>query len=247
MAAETKSQQKDQPRVIAFLLPGLCHLSADEKTRKVLIEKRAHDILYQYFKFVYENWVDSQMEDDLKESTLCLLVGIFLNFAVTESDLIGSDDSFISLRCFIVNSTIALQNEQHKHRVLVANMVVLGLMLLRKQFESEQVNSSSLQQSVVKSFFDVVVEFLRSVVKLTWLDQPTEFTWSNIAELWFLGMDIIVACLKVIKVLRDVLINCGWIKEISFCLSDHTLRRKLPQDVVEAFEKLVKESGKTKG
>ena len=250
MADESASPGEDQPRVITFLLPALCHLSADDRPRKVLIDRRADVLLNEYFVFVYEKWIERKMEDNLSESTLTMLIGIFLNFAVTEPALVGSSASFIALCHYIVHSLPAL-SDKHEHIVLLANEVVLGLMLLRQQHDREFKDPA--EQKSLEDFFQVVLGFLRAAVRCTDKPELTELQcgctdkWSEIAELWFLGVDVVVACLKVIQSLKEIVRCSGWLEDIKSCLSDQNGRGKnLSPEMVEALTKLVTETGEGK-
>ena len=46
----TEHSDTDSVDVLRFLLPGLCHLSAEDEPRKILLKSKAHELLAGYFK-----------------------------------------------------------------------------------------------------------------------------------------------------------------------------------------------------
>jgi len=48
--SDIPSDSTDIPDVLRFLLPGLCHLTAEDKTRKLFLHHNGHDLLHRYLQ-----------------------------------------------------------------------------------------------------------------------------------------------------------------------------------------------------
>ncbi len=55
--------------VLKFLLPGLCHLSAEDKARVVLIQETFHGLLAEYFTHQWTVYTTVNMPDN--EAEVC--------------------------------------------------------------------------------------------------------------------------------------------------------------------------------
>ncbi|XP_072276497.1 neurochondrin isoform X2 [Pyxicephalus adspersus] len=119
---------------IRFLLPAMCHLSAEEAPRRILISEGVPSLLCDYFRHQWEVFTskddmspETRSEAELSMQSCC---GVFLNLVVTEATLVGQESYFRTLLKLLVDSLpILLPNEGHM--TLVANMSTLGLMISR--------------------------------------------------------------------------------------------------------------------
>ena len=62
----TDSSESDDSSVIEvlqFLLPGLCHLSSEDKARAVLIQHNAHKLMGAYFTYHWKQFHDDQVSE----------------------------------------------------------------------------------------------------------------------------------------------------------------------------------------
>ncbi|KAE8624202.1 hypothetical protein XENTR_v10005866 [Xenopus tropicalis] len=118
---------------IRFLLPALCHLSAEEAPRKVLISEGVPVLLCDYFQqqwdvlFAEDEPEGMQSAAELSLQTCC---GVFLNLVVTEPTLVGQESSFVLLLKHLMQCLPTLLTKEG-HLVLVANFATLGLMMSR--------------------------------------------------------------------------------------------------------------------
>ncbi|KAK3085973.1 hypothetical protein FSP39_011509 [Pinctada imbricata] len=95
--------------VIRLLLPGLCHLSAEDEPRKILLENQAHELLNQYFKSAVSLVLESP-HDTITKSSVELLCGIFLNITVQEPILVSQDLSFHNITGIIMEACPVIGN-----------------------------------------------------------------------------------------------------------------------------------------
>ncbi|XP_010211966.1 PREDICTED: neurochondrin [Tinamus guttatus] len=118
---------------LRFLLPGFCHLTAEDKPRDILICEGAPALLCEYF---LQQWqlllpeLGSPAPLPSTEMSLQTLCGIFLNLVVTAPDLVRRDRCFSSLMDLLLKS-LPLLLPQNDHLVLAANIATLGLMMAR--------------------------------------------------------------------------------------------------------------------
>lgn len=74
-----------------FLLPGLCHLTAEDRPREILVSEGAPALLCQYFLHQWELLASDPQTSappdsiDISLQTTC---GVFLNLVVTAPDLV---------------------------------------------------------------------------------------------------------------------------------------------------------------
>ncbi|XP_065838775.1 neurochondrin-like isoform X4 [Oscarella lobularis] len=158
-----------------FLLPGLCHLSADDKARKRLVETDCLDMLVTYFYHAS----DSLEKSNETEASLVTCCGVLLNFCVLEAALVADGDQFARLLERIQHLLPMLNNE---HPVLRANCVTLSTMILRHRHHYREEK---------RLLFDLIVEFIGSACEFDAekcaLSARVASFWSDIEELWFLA------------------------------------------------------------
>ncbi|XP_065838782.1 neurochondrin-like isoform X5 [Oscarella lobularis] len=94
IAEETVALQESVIALIPFLVElGLCHLSANDKARKRLIETDCLDVLVTYFYHAS----DSLEKSNETEASLVTCCGVLLNFFVLEAALVADGDQFARL------------------------------------------------------------------------------------------------------------------------------------------------------
>lgn len=217
-----KERSQSELDLMRFLLPPLCHLSADEKTRKILIENDGIILLSKYFFHQWELWgKDMDYNTDLDELENCLvtLLNIFLNIIVTEPKLVTSDQTFQEIGHHAITSTSLLLSAE-KNVVILINLVVLGLMFIRNHAEIDSAPFDTAELSVfLKDSVYVLKEAkdltpctkdLPSERKTTQLTAKCEETWTDISELWFLGLQVFSALTSTVALARDALKATGW-------------------------------------
>ncbi|KFW79885.1 Neurochondrin, partial [Manacus vitellinus] len=143
---------------LRFLLPGFCHLTAEDRPRAILVSQGAPALLCEYF---LHQWQVLSSEPTAPapltstEMSLQTLCGIFLNLVVTAPDLVRRDKTFSSLMDVLLKSLPLLLPQEH-HLVLAANVATLGLMLARIL-----TGSAALQETQsAKEFFGAALRFL---------------------------------------------------------------------------------------
>ncbi|NWW25407.1 NCDN protein, partial [Falcunculus frontatus] len=212
---------------LRFLLPGFCHLTAEDRPRDILISEGAPALLCEYFLQQWEVLTSESsapaplMSTEMSLQTTC---GVFLNLVVTAPDLVRRDKTFSSLMDVLLKSLPLLLPQKH-HLVLAANVVTLGLMMARIL-----AGSAALQGTQsAKEFFGAAIHFLSqahtaqadpSSDGLAMAVSPAYVSaWDDIRELWFLGMQALAGCIPLFPWLPHAALQALWLEGLSQLLS----------------------------
>ncbi|NXB49116.1 NCDN protein, partial [Leucopsar rothschildi] len=233
---------------LRFLLPGFCHLTAEDRPRDILISVGAPALLCEYFLQQWEVLTSKSTAPAPLTSTemsLQTLCGIFLNLVVTAPDLVRCDKTFSSLMDVLLNSLPLLLPQKH-HLVLAANVATLSLMMARIL-----AGSAALQGTKsAKEFFGAAIRFLSqahtaqadpSSDGLALAVSPTFVSaWDDIQELWFLGMQALAGCIPLFPWLPQAVLQAQWLQGLSQLLS-HVAPSSVDFELVTAFQAVLVE------
>ncbi|XP_027517231.1 neurochondrin [Corapipo altera] len=228
---------------LRFLLPGFCHLTAEDRPRAILVSQGAPALLCEYFLHQWEVLSSEPAAPAPLTSTemsLQTLCGIFLNLVVTAPDLVRRDKTFSSLMDVLLKSLPLLLPQEH-HLVLAANVATLGLMLARIL-----AGSAALQGThSTKEFFGAALRFLSqahtaqadpSSDSLTLTVSPAyRSAWDDIQELWFLGMQALAGCIPLFPWLPPAVLRARWLEGLSELLS-RVSPASLDCELITAFQ-----------
>nr|XP_033810025.1 neurochondrin [Geotrypetes seraphini]XP_033810026.1 neurochondrin [Geotrypetes seraphini] len=228
---------------LRFLLPALCHLTAEERPRRILIAEGAPALLFEYFQHLWDMFaLDEQSSEEVSLQTAC---GIFLNLVVTAPDLIRQELCFSSLMTLLLTSLPTLLQKK-EHLVLTANVATLGLMMARLLSNSQDLGDAA----VVKAFFRAAILFLRQAhvsemnrgsEKLTIaVSGSYKAAWGDISELWFLGMQAFASCVPLLTWLPQEVLESRWIQDILELLGSVS-PASVDLELVSAFQGILKE------
>ncbi|KAM4044546.1 neurochondrin isoform 1-T3 [Anomaloglossus baeobatrachus] len=229
---------------IRFLLPALCHLSAEEAPRKILISEGVPALLCEYYQlkwaiFSEEDLTVRKYETQLSLQSCC---GVFLNLVVTEPSLVCQESCFVTLLKLLMQS-LPEQLIKEGQLILVANISTLGLMMSRLL-----ASSPVMQESFTQDFFLAVIKFLsRSHVLSSQPDEEKPHialsdgyaqAWEDISELWFLGVQAFSACLPLLPWLCSLVLTSGWLQSI-LCLLDMVSPESVNLELVTVLQALL--------
>ncbi|NWR36772.1 NCDN protein, partial [Tachuris rubrigastra] len=228
---------------LRFLLPGFCHLTAEDRPRAILVSQGAPALLCEYFLHQWEVLSSEPMAAGPLTSTemsLQTLCGIFLNLVVTAPDLVRQDKTFSSLLDVLLKSLPLLLPQEH-HLVLAANVATLGLMLARIL-----TGSAALQGTQsAKEFFGATLRFLLQAHtaqadpgsdSLAVAVSPAyRSAWDDIQELWFLGMQALAGCIPLFPWLPSAVLQARWLEGLSELLS-RVSPASLDFELITAFQ-----------
>uniref|UniRef100_A0A8C6X3J9 Neurochondrin n=1 Tax=Naja naja TaxID=35670 RepID=A0A8C6X3J9_NAJNA len=226
-----------------FLLPGLSHLTAEDRPREILISEGAPVLLCQYFLHRWETFVsntESQSASKVIEASLQTSCEIFLNFVVTAPDLISREDCFSVLMDTVLKSLSSLL-PQREHLTLSANLATLGLMMARKLFAYPGLQGTP----EAESFFGAAIRFLAEAYVaqssteggiVTLGVSPTyKAAWPAIRDLWFLGMQAFASCVPLFLWLPQDVLRSGWLQDL-LALLGRVIPSSVDMEVTRAYQ-----------
>ena len=233
--------------IMRFLLPPLCHLSADDKTRKILIDNGGLELLSRYFFRQWKIWNEQADNDaDVHEAETCLvtMLGILLNFVVTEATLTINNHAFQELCQHAIASAPSLLSLE-RNVVMLVHLVVFGLLFLRSWME----HNKAISFEDLSKFLKCSIYILKEAKPLLHKDGNHEFfkhdkphlatrckeAWTDIAELWFLGLQVVSVLARSLPMMRDVLKESGWAEVIATHLNSDSQDQELTGDEREAL------------
>lgn len=222
----TKEEDEEKlPDILRFLLPGMCHLTAEDIPRIILLELELENLLFEYFKYQWDSvrsvfgphskGEEEKASDDIVASasmameTLC---NIFMNIVVQEPERVKLEIFYYHMLKMIFVCVPDIPSEV-RHLTLCGNLSTLGLMILRHQHHS------------VKSSDFTIFRFVQTVVRFLWdahnveessdfatlvVSTKYEFHWNDLMDLWYLGMNTLGHVLPSIPWLCDFLIESEW-------------------------------------
>ncbi|XP_047502723.1 neurochondrin homolog [Penaeus chinensis] len=229
----SKDDDENLPDIFRFLLPGLCHLTAEDKPRSLLLELELENLLFEYLHYHWNSIrcvfgpqsksEELEMPADIVNSateameTIC---NIFMNIVVQEPEKVKIDPFYYSLLKFIFMKVPDIPSES-PHLRLCGNFSILGLMILRHQHPN------------VKSTDFTIFRFVQTTVRFLWdahnveeshdyatlvVSTKYESHWGSLMDLWFLGMHTLSLLLPSIPWLCDFLIESEWPQTIILTL-----------------------------
>uniref|UniRef100_A0A8C8R9Z4 Neurochondrin n=1 Tax=Pelusios castaneus TaxID=367368 RepID=A0A8C8R9Z4_9SAUR len=215
---------------LRFLLPGLCHLTAEDRPREILISEGAPALLCQYFLHQWELLASNPQTSappDSVEISLQTTCEVFLNIVVTAPDVVRQDRCFSSLMDVLLKSLPSLQ-PQRDHLVLAASVATLGLMMARLLGSSPALQGTP----PAKDFFEAAICFLSQAHAaradpasqcLAMAVSPAyEAAWVDISELWFLGMQAFASCVPLFPWLPQTVLQARWLDDLLRLLGQPT-------------------------
>ncbi|ELU16894.1 hypothetical protein CAPTEDRAFT_171922 [Capitella teleta] len=221
---EAKTEEAPPPAtadVLRFLLPGFCHLSAEEKSRSVLMESGISSLLVDYTFFHWEIFSeDSACRPS--EVALTTMSGIFLNLIVMNDEKFTCEPVSEKLLRLLLNNISCFSHSSPTHLVLFYNWAVLGLMLLRKMpqaFAEAEDDCAAFIQSVTNLFSHAhIVDHSVPEPRDPPIPHPrlniSSFTaseWPAVAELWFLGMQTLSHLIDQHNDLAKIILKSSWL------------------------------------
>ncbi|NXU49114.1 NCDN protein, partial [Turnix velox] len=239
-STESSASPRDALR---FLLPGFCHLTAEDKPRDILISEGAPALLYEYFLHqlgVLSSQPKSSALLTNAEMSLQTMCGIFLNLVVTAPDLIRRDKTFSTLMKMLLKSLPVLL-PQKDHLVLVANFTTLGLMMARI------LERSSVFQKAqpTKEFFRAAVYFLSQAHTIqaesggegmvVAVSPAYTNIWADVCELWYLGMQALASCVPLFPLLPPTILDLEWLENLSKLLT-RVIPASVDLEFIAAFQ-----------
>ncbi|XP_052389186.1 LOW QUALITY PROTEIN: neurochondrin-like [Carassius gibelio] len=219
---------------LRYLLPALCHLSAEDGPRRVLLSLDTPAMLVAFLSKGWASLRGQSGKTVTRDSSLETACSALLNFAITESERVRDDPCFIALETMLSEALPALL---HKPRLLVlaANFCTLGLMIAR--LKSTSTDPVEVGQ---RRFFSSVLSFLLSAVQSGQASKPARISalweehWEEAGELWRLSLQALGGCVRAQPWITILIRDEGWLQDIFTLLgSSGRLPDQPSQDALE--------------
>lgn len=199
--------------LIGFLLPGFCHMTAEDLSRKILLDNDLHSVLYLYFKNCVDG-LEEKFEEDILRSmeTLC---GVFLNLVVLEPELIAENEELHKVTQSIFKCAKLISNKEDT-LTLWANIITLGVFFLRQQAHVKY------DKDDLTKFFSMVVSFIKAPYTSLTVDSAEVLSvaevytpvWDSIYQLWYLCIQATTSCLPMYPTLVYAMMSTGFLPHI---------------------------------
>ena len=138
------------PDTLRFLIPGMCHLVAEDKPRKIILDMKMHETLFTYLSYhwsifdsfkvwlqKHEGGVNVEEPKFMLESSnfemvnskfaMVTICNVLMNITVLEPGFVEDTPIFFNLLKFIMNSLPTLQNTG------IYKLIFLGLITFFRQ------------------------------------------------------------------------------------------------------------------
>ncbi|XP_052061318.1 neurochondrin-like [Mytilus californianus] len=199
--------------LIGFLLPGFCHMTAEDLSRKILLDNDLHSVLSLYFKNCVDG-LEEKFEEDILRSmeTLC---GVFLNLVVLEPELIAENEELHKVTQSIFKCAKLISNKEDT-LTLWANIITLGVFFLRQQAHVKY------DKDDLTKFFSMVVSFIKAPYTSLTVDSAEVLSvaelyipvWDSIYQLWYLCIQATTSCLPMYPTLVYAMMSTGFLPHI---------------------------------
>ncbi|KAA0710300.1 Neurochondrin [Triplophysa tibetana] len=219
---------------LRYLLPALCHLSAEDKPRRVLLSLDTPALVVDFLSNGWGSLRGQSGKTVTRDPGLETACSTLLNFAITEPERVRSDPCFLALETMLSEALPVLL---HKPRLLVlaANCSTLGLMIGRlKPASTESVDPSQLR------FYSSVLSFLLSAVQSESASSPAQISalwlenWEEAGEFWRLSLQALGGCVRAQPWITSLIREEKWLQNIFTLLgSSGKLPDQHSQDALE--------------
>lgn len=257
-----EKQSGEQPAdLLRVMMPPLCHLAVEEQARKVIFQQKQDEVFFDSLQFYFSiahykrppipraerlkrmNEPDpvqtpKQLEE-MKEARAAIvsLCNILMNLTVLEPKIVEESELFQKLQEFIFEN-LPLLKDIPDNLVMHGHLAILGMLLLKQQAKKVKKNDFTICR-----YIQATIRFLWDAYMVDESNDPTALVvsmaykehWSEITELWFLGMQTMSGILSVIPWISDFAIESGWAEGIIETLKKVKIGT-LPANVKSAYE-----------
>ncbi|XP_045191890.2 neurochondrin-like [Mercenaria mercenaria] len=209
--------------ILHFLLPALCHLTAEEEPRHVLLNCGGLGVLDLY---MWRQWERLVEQENLREtlSSLVILCNIFLNLIIVEPALVPENQEFCHILLLVCKGIHVVELDPD-YIVLWSHMITLGLMLIRALHSNID---EFLEKDSVDRFFVSSIRFLSGAYtakhkkRQATLDiiDTYKMAWEQISQTWFLSMQAFAYCVSAYPDLPGIVLKTAWLPGLLKTLTD---------------------------
>ncbi|XP_071786362.1 neurochondrin-like [Asterias amurensis] len=219
--------------LLRLLLPALCHLTAEDEPRAVLVEEGGIELLGECFSHHWQRFImgDEDGDSEIAMTTLC---SVFLNVALQDAEAVQNHSTvFKELLCLLAAALAQIVSET-EHLILSFNLAVLGLTLLRTlAFNADVRDLSAIKKSVSRMLDLFKASYVVTRDNIHEVCEEYQPYWTDVSELWLLGNQVLSECLSCIPWLPALCLQNGYLKHII------ELLKKVKAETVEDETRIV--------
>ena len=204
---ELKSSQH-QPHVIQFLLPGLLHLTAEEKPRKAVLHKGKHKVILEYIMYLVKHIKSNKREDDEAKLQMCL--GIYQNICISERKLLVQDKTFNDVFNFLI--TCKFNDNELKPKTILDHALLVSLLVNIKHHQCSELKNDEFS-SVINCIISVLYQNCFPLNKSPECLVTAE--WEEISEVWMICFQELTATSKVSSISHEIILNSKQYRELN--------------------------------
>ena len=195
--SELQSSQQ-HPHVLQFLLPGILHLTAEEKPRKAIIRKGKHKVILEYMMHLLGQLNNGN--DSNEESKLQMCLGIYQNICISERKLLVQDTTFDDVFNFMISCKFK-DNELQPKTILDYALLVSLLITIKHHLCSLLDNDGfvSIINSIISILYHNCIPLHKSPKYLVTAD------WEEISEVWMICFQELMAASKVSSMVHGII------------------------------------------
>ncbi|XP_031441637.1 neurochondrin isoform X2 [Clupea harengus] len=213
---------------LRYLLPALCHLTAEEEPRKALLSLDTLSLLIGFLSKGWERLQKQEGKAQKRDPALETACSALLNITITEPERVRKDPSFSDLQK-LLNEALPLLLHKPRLLVLAANFCTLGLMMGRMKAPP-----SDLTDPGERRFFSAALRFQLSALSSAQGSLPGpvvaawEEGWEEVGELWRLSVQALGACFRSRPALTALVREQSWLTNTLAALRTRSARADAP-------------------
>ena len=205
--SELKSSQQ-HPHMLQFLLPGLLHLTAEEKPRRVIIRKGKHKIILEYMMYLIDQLKSSGNSDEEAKLQMCL--GIYQNICISERKPLVQDKTFDDVFHFLISCKF--KDNEIQPKSILDYALLVSLLITIKHHLSSQIDNNEFA-SIINHIISILYQNCIPLHK-----SPESFVtadWEEISEVWMICFQELTAASKVSSMVLGIISNSKQYSELN--------------------------------
>ena len=206
--SQTQLKSSQYPHVMQFLLPGLLHLTAEEKPRKAVVHKGKHKVILEYMMYLVDQFNSNRNGDEEAKLQMCL--GIYQNICISERKLLIQDETFDNVFNCLISCQLKDKELQPKSILDYALLVSLLITIkphLCSQLENDKL--ASIIDHIICILYQNCIPLHKSPKDLVTTD------WEEISEVWMICFQELMAAGKVLSMAREIFSNSKQYNELN--------------------------------
>jgi len=175
------------PHIIQFLLPGLIHLTMEEKSRKVIRSKTHHKVILEYTKYLIGKFNINEIGDAV-EAKLCMCWSIYQNICIADRKVLADDKSFDELFWSLIPCPFKGSSLKPKTAMYYVLLVVL-LINIKSHLCSrlDDTTFTAMINYVISTLHDCCVPLHKAPEYFVTAD------WDEVFEIWMICVQELTA------------------------------------------------------